>query len=97
MLELSYSLTNPSACSGVSERLCNSNIMQSNTISVGENNMKSSTKDQAKGVFYQAKGTIKEIVGKASMNHELEGEGMDEKRAGKIKKKIGEIEKVVGK
>ena len=59
--------------------------------------MKSSTKDQAKGRFHNVKGTIKEIAGKVSLNPDLEGEGEDEKRAGKIQQKIGEIEKVVGK
>ena len=43
------------------------------------------------------KGTIKEIAGKVSEDPELEGEGKDEKRAGKIRQKIGEIEKVAGK
>jgi uncharacterized protein YjbJ (UPF0337 family) len=59
--------------------------------------MKSSTKDQAEGKFHKVKGTIKEIAGKVSMNPDLEGEGQDEKKAGKIQEKIGEIEKVVGK
>ena len=59
--------------------------------------MKRSTKDQAKGKFHKVKGTIKEIAGKVSMNPDLEGEGKDEKRAGKIRQKIGDIEKVAGK
>jgi uncharacterized protein YjbJ (UPF0337 family) len=61
------------------------------------NTMKSSTKDQAEGKFHKVKGSIKEIAGKVSRNPELEGEGKDEKRAGKIQEKIGEIEKVVEK
>lgn len=59
--------------------------------------MKSSTKDQAEGKFHKVKGTIKEIAGKVSMNHDLESEGKDEKMAGKVQQKIGEIEKLVGK
>ena len=59
--------------------------------------MKSSTTDQAEGTFHNVKGKIKEITGKVSGNPELEGEGKDEKMAGKIQEKIGEIEKVVGK
>jgi len=59
--------------------------------------MKRSTKDQAKGKFHKVKGTIKEIAGKVSMDPDLEGEGKDEKNAGKRQEKIGEIEKVVGK
>jgi len=61
------------------------------------NTIKSSTKDQAKGRFHKVKGTIKEIAGELSDNPKLETEGTDEKIAGKIQQKIGEIEKVVGK
>lgn len=59
--------------------------------------MKSSTKNQAKGKFHNVKGTIKEIAGKVSLNSDLEAEGNNEKQAGKVQEKIGEIEKVVGK
>lgn len=59
--------------------------------------MKSSTKNQAKGTLHKVKGGVKELVGKASMNGELEGAGKDEKRAGKIQQKVGEIQKVAGK
>jgi len=59
--------------------------------------MKSSTKDQAKGRFHNVKGTIKEIAGELSDNPKLEAEGTDEKIAGKVQEKIGEIKKVVGK
>ena len=61
------------------------------------NTMKSSTKDQAEGTFHKVKGKIKEIAGKVSLNAELGDEGKDEKRAGKIQQKVGDIEKVVGK
>jgi uncharacterized protein YjbJ (UPF0337 family) len=43
------------------------------------------------------KGTIKEVAGKVSLDDDLEGEGGDEKRAGKIYEKISDSEKVVGK
>jgi uncharacterized protein YjbJ (UPF0337 family) len=43
------------------------------------------------------KGTIKEVAGKVSLDDDLEDEGKDEKRAGKIWEKISDIEKVVGK
>jgi uncharacterized protein YjbJ (UPF0337 family) len=59
--------------------------------------MKSSTKDQAQGKFHKIKGIIKEFAGKASMNSELEGEGKDEKRVGKMQQKVGDVEKIVGK
>jgi uncharacterized protein YjbJ (UPF0337 family) len=59
--------------------------------------MKSSTKDQAKGMFHQVKGSAKEIAGKLTDNPELEGEGTGEKIAGKVQKKIGQVEKVLEK
>lgn len=59
--------------------------------------MKSSTKDQIKGKFHKAKGKIKELAGKVSLNSELQGAGKDEKRSGAIQDKIGEVEKVAGK
>ena len=59
--------------------------------------MKSSTKDQAEGTFHKVKGKIKEIAGNVGMNPNLEAEGKDENRAGKIQEKIGDIEKVLGK
>ena len=59
--------------------------------------MKSSTKDQAEGTFHKVKGKIKEIAGNVGMNPDLEAEGKDENRAGKIQDKIGDIEKVLGK
>jgi uncharacterized protein YjbJ (UPF0337 family) len=59
--------------------------------------MKSSTKDQGQGTFHKFAGKVKELFGKASMNAELEGEGKNETRAGEAQKKVGEVEKVVGK
>jgi uncharacterized protein YjbJ (UPF0337 family) len=59
--------------------------------------MKSSTKDQAQGKFHKIKGKIKELVGKAGDNPELEAEGKAEKWAGKGQQKVGEVEKVAGK
>ena len=53
--------------------------------------MKSSTQDQAEGMFHKAKGKIKEITGKVVMNPELEAEGKDEKVAGKVQEKIGQV------
>ncbi|MDD2582858.1 MAG: CsbD family protein [Desulfuromonadaceae bacterium] len=57
--------------------------------------MKSSTKDQAEGMFHEVKGRVKEIAGKLSDNPKLEGEGTGEKVAGKIQGKIGELKKVL--
>jgi len=59
--------------------------------------MKSSSKDQAEGTFHKVKGKIIEIAGNVGMNPDLEAEGKDENRAGKIQDKIGDIEKVLGK
>lgn len=59
--------------------------------------MKSSTKDQAEGMFHEVKGRVKEIAGKLSDNPKLEGEGTGEKVAGKIQGKIGELKKVLEK
>ena len=59
--------------------------------------MKSSTKDQVKGMFHEVKGAAKEIAGKLSDNPKLEGEGLGEKIAGKVQGKIGEFKKVLGK
>ena len=59
--------------------------------------MKSSTKDQAEGTFHEPKGAAKEIAGKLSDNPKLEGEGLGEKIAGKVQKKVGQVEKVLEK
>jgi uncharacterized protein YjbJ (UPF0337 family) len=59
--------------------------------------MKSSTKDQAKGAFHEAKGAVKEIAGKLIKSPELEADGTGEKIAGKVQKKIGQLEKVLEK
>ena len=56
--------------------------------------MKDSTKDKVQGAVRDAKGTIKEKVGHATRNPNLEAEGQDEKVAGKIQKKVGDVEKV---
>jgi len=58
--------------------------------------MKSSTKDQAQGMFHQIKGKVKEVAGELSANPDLEAEGTSEKIAGKIQEKIGQVEKIVG-
>ena len=61
-----------------------------------ENLMKSSTKDQAKGKFHKVKGKLVEIAGKVSMNSELEGTGKDEKIAGKVQERVGQVKRVLG-
>ena len=56
--------------------------------------MKGSTKDQAQGKFHEVKGKVKEKIGRATKNPNLQEEGQDEKVAGKVPKKIGQVEKV---
>ena len=56
--------------------------------------MKDSTKDKVEGAVHAAKGTVKEKIGHATNNPNLEAEGQDEKVAGKIQKKVGDVEKV---
>jgi uncharacterized protein YjbJ (UPF0337 family) len=56
--------------------------------------MKGSTKDKVEGAVHDAKGTVKEKIGHATNNPNLEAEGQDEKVGGKIQKKVGDVEKV---
>ena len=55
--------------------------------------MKQSTRDKAKGTFHEVKGKVKEKVGRATNNPDLEAEGTGEKIGGKVQKKIGQAEK----
>jgi uncharacterized protein YjbJ (UPF0337 family) len=56
--------------------------------------MKSSTKDQVQGSLHELKGKAKEKAGQLTNNPNLAAEGQDEKIAGKVQKKVGQIEKV---
>jgi uncharacterized protein YjbJ (UPF0337 family) len=58
--------------------------------------MKDSTKDKIEGNAHQVKGTVKEKIGHAVNNPDLEAGGQGEKVGGKVQKKVGEVEKVVG-
>ena len=58
--------------------------------------MKRSTKDKAKGKFHEVKGEVKETVGRATNDPDLEVAGKTEKKAGKVQKWIGRTEKAVG-
>jgi uncharacterized protein YjbJ (UPF0337 family) len=59
--------------------------------------MKQSTKDQAQGTVHETKGAVKQKIGQVIRNPQMEEEGQDEKVAGKIQKKVGQIEKVLEK
>jgi uncharacterized protein YjbJ (UPF0337 family) len=60
----------------------------------GDKKMKASTADQVKGKFHEVKGDLKARAAKAAGNPEQEAEGRDEKLAGQVQKKVGQIEKV---
>jgi uncharacterized protein YjbJ (UPF0337 family) len=57
-------------------------------------NMKPSTNDQIKGKLHEVKGKAKEKAGQLTNNPNLAADGQDEKIAGVVQKKVGQIEKV---
>ena len=59
--------------------------------------MTQSTKNEIAGKVHEVKGSIKEKVGKMTNDPDLEGEGIGEKIAGKVQKKLGQLEKVLEK
>jgi uncharacterized protein YjbJ (UPF0337 family) len=59
--------------------------------------MKQGAQDEAKGTFHEVKGKVKQTIGRATNNPNLEAEGQGEKIGGKILKKIGQVEKVIEK
>ena len=58
--------------------------------------MADSTKDKVEGVAHDVKGTVKEKIGQATNNPDLEAEGTAEKVGGKVQKKVGDVEKALG-
>jgi len=59
-----------------------------------EDAMKPSTKDQAEGKFHEVKGKIKEKAGELTNNPDLEGEGISERVAGNVQKKLGQVQRI---
>jgi len=59
--------------------------------------MNPSTKDQIEGTLHDLKGNLKTKAGKVTNNPNLKAEGQDEQFAGKVQKKVGQIEKVLEK
>jgi uncharacterized protein YjbJ (UPF0337 family) len=59
--------------------------------------VKPSTENEIAGKVHEVEGTVKEKVGELTNDSDLEGEGIGEKIAGKIQKKIGQAEKALGK
>jgi uncharacterized protein YjbJ (UPF0337 family) len=58
--------------------------------------MKPSTKDEIAGKLHEVKGKIKEELGDATTDPNLEVSGNVEKNAGKIQSWMGRAEKAVG-
>lgn len=54
-----------------------------------------STEDKLEGKLHEVKGRVKERIGKTTNNPDLEVSGNAEKKAGKIQKWIGKVEKAV--
>ena len=59
--------------------------------------MKPSSENQIAGKVHEVKGRIKEKAGRLTNDPDLEGEGIGEKIAGTIQKKIGQVQKVIEK
>lgn len=57
--------------------------------------MKPSAHDETHGKYHEAKGKLKEKIGEATHNPDLQDEGSQEQVAGKVQKKIGQVEKVL--
>jgi uncharacterized protein YjbJ (UPF0337 family) len=58
--------------------------------------VKPSTKDELEGNLHDLKGKVKQEVGHAVNDPNLEAEGQAEKIGGKIQKKVAKVEKVLG-
>jgi uncharacterized protein YjbJ (UPF0337 family) len=59
--------------------------------------MSESIKDKIEGKAHELKGAIKEKLGSAMDNPDLESEGTAEKIAGKVQQKVGDVEKIIEK
>jgi uncharacterized protein YjbJ (UPF0337 family) len=57
--------------------------------------MKPSTHNRIAGAVHDVKGTIKEEVGHLANDPGLEATGIVEQVAGKVQKKVGDLEKAV--
>ena len=53
-------------------------------------------KDEIKGKFDQAKGAVKENVGRAIDDREMETEGSADRAGGKLREGYGEVKRKVG-
>lgn len=59
--------------------------------------MKASTTNQAKGELERFKGKAKQVAGIIAGRPKLEAEGKNQQLTGAARKKLGQVEKVVGK
>jgi uncharacterized protein YjbJ (UPF0337 family) len=59
--------------------------------------MKTGTENEVAGKIHELKGKIKEKIARLTNNPDLEDEGTGEVLAGKVQKKIGQVEKVIEK
>jgi len=57
--------------------------------------MKNSTKDRMQGGAREMKGKLKEAAGVVTGNRRLQSQGRGEKIAGKVQKKVGQVERVL--
>ena len=57
--------------------------------------MKPSTRDKIKGKFHEVRGKAKEKAGQLANDPDLEAEGQTEMIAGKVQRRIGQVEKVL--
>jgi uncharacterized protein YjbJ (UPF0337 family) len=73
------------------------NMVPPRNAKAGEYKMKSGTENEVEGQVHEVKGTIKEKVGQLTNDPDLEGAGIGEKIAGKVQKKIGQVERAVEK
>jgi uncharacterized protein YjbJ (UPF0337 family) len=58
--------------------------------------VKASTRSKAEGKLREVEGALKEAVGEAAMNRDLQAEGRRVQRVGKVQGTVGRGEKAVG-
>ena len=58
--------------------------------------MKTSTRNRAAGKLREVEGSLKEAVGAAARDRDLELEGKVEKKVGKVQGAVGRVQKAVG-
>lgn len=58
--------------------------------------MKESTKDRVAGKAREVKGKAKKEIGRALDRPDIAEEGANEETEGKVRRKVGEVEKVFG-